>query len=261
MKPVLMRIKIRGKKLICTIDAVFFRWYHVNMVWHLGCAAGGEGVSKTMTHTIKGFLSGKRAAFAAILLAVLLAMFPGSGIAALANESPDNDFVTDSSNILLTEPDTSIADIDALLMGSDPAEVVGDNSLKGFSTLAVFSVAAVDDYDFSEIETTSIKGASITADMTVQVRFLPTDGAWEKLDFDVIDGAVNVELPSEGQLAIFVKDDIVIDDEDTDEDNGNADGKTDPGKAPQTGDRLPLYITIACVALAAAGVSYKKIRR
>lgn len=218
-------------------------------------------MSKTMTRTIKSFLLGKRVVFVAIQLAVLMAMFQGTGIAALANGSPGSDFETDSSNILLSEPDTSIADIDALLMGGDPAEVVADSSLEGFSTLAVFSVTAVNDYDFSEIETTSIKGAAITADMTVQVRFLPTDGAWEKIDFDVVDGAVNVELPSEGQLAIFVKDYIVINDEDPDDDNGNAEGKNDPGKAPQTGDRLPLYITIACVALAAAGVSHNKIRR
>ena len=150
----------------------------------------------------------------------------------------------------------------------DPAGVLGDSTLKGFSTLAVFSVTAVDDYDFSNLEITKIRGAVITSDMTVQVRFLPTDGAWEKLSFEVVDGAVNVKLPSEGQLAIFVKDEVDIKDDDGDGNSmtkptteSGTDGNVDPGKAPQTGDRLPFYIVIGVMAIISAVVSFKKIRK
>ena len=215
-------------------------------------------MKKVMTHMIRRIFSRKRLAVYAMTMVMLL----GFGITAMANESPEHDFGTDSSHILLSEPDTSIEDIDDLVMGYDPAGVLGDSTLKGFSTLAVFSVTAVDDYDFSNLETTKIRGAAITSDMTVQVRFLPTDGAWEKLSFEVVDGAVNVKLPSEGQLAIDIKDD---------DGDGNSttkpttesgtDGNVDPGKAPQTGDRLPFYIVIGVMAIISAVVSFKKIRK
>ena len=221
-------------------------------------------MKKVMTHMIRRIFSRKRLAVYAMTMVMLL----GFGITAMANESPDRDFVTDSSHILLSEPDTSIEDIDDLVMGYDPAGVLGDSTLKGFSTLAVFSVTAVDDYDFSNLEITKIRGAVITSDMTVQVRFLPTDGAWEKLSFEVVDGAVNVKLPSEGQLAIFVKDEVDIKDDDGDGNSmtkptteSGTDGNVDPGKAPQTGDRLPFYIVIGVMAIISAVVSFKKIRK
>ena len=221
-------------------------------------------MKKVMTHMIRRIFSRKRLAVYAMTMVMLL----GFGITAMANESPGIDFGTDSSHILLSEPDTSIEDIDDLVMGYDPAGVLGDSTLKGFSTLAVFSVTAVDDYDFSNLETTKIRGAAITSDMTVQVRFLPTDGAWEKLSFEVVDGAVNVKLPSEGQLAIFVKDEVDITDDDGDGNSttkptteSGTDGNVDPGKAPQTGDRLPFYIVIGVMAIISAVVSFKKIRK
>ncbi len=221
-------------------------------------------MKKVMTHMIRRIFSRKRLAVYAMTMVMLL----GFGITAMANESPEHDFGTDSSHILLSEPDTSIEDIDDLVMGYDPAGVLGDSTLKGFSTLAVFSVTAVDDYDFSNLETTKIRGAAITSDMTVQVRFLPTDGAWEKLSFEVVDGAVNVKLPSEGQLAIFVKDEVDIKDDDGDGNSttkptteSGTDGNVDPGKAPQTGDRLPFYIVIGVMAIISAVVSFKKIRK
>ena len=221
-------------------------------------------MKKVMTHMIRRIFSRKRLAVYAMTMVMLL----GFGITAMANESPDRDFGTDSSHILLSEPDTSIEDIDDLVMGYDPAGVLGDSTLKGFSTLAVFSVTAVDDYDFSTLEITKIRGAVITSDMTVQVRFLPTDGAWEKLSFEVVDGAVNVKLPSEGQLAIFVKDEVDIKDDDGDGNSmtkptteSGTDGNVDPGKAPQTGDRLPFYIVIGVMAIISAVVSFKKIRK
>jgi len=254
-----------SKMLICTIDAGFFRWYHVNIVWHPGGATGGEGVKVIMAHTKRRFLSGKGMALYVMVAAMLLAALPGFGITAKANQSPDSDYVTDSSKILLAEPDTSISDVEELMMGSDPAEILGDSSLKGYSTLAMFSVIAVDDYDFSELEATKVRGASITQDMEVQVRFLPTDGAWMKLDFEVVDGAVDVVIPSEGQLAIFVKDDVILDENDGDGNDNNGknpdDAKNDTGKAPQTGDRLPLYLAIGCVALASAAISWRKIKK
>ena len=39
------------------------------------------------------------------------------------------------------------------------------------------------------------------------------------------------------------------------------DGNVDPGKAPQTGDRLPFYIVIGVMAIISAVVSFKKIRK
>lgn len=219
---------------------------------------------KVMTHMIRRIFSRKRLAVYAMTMVMLL----GFGMTAMANESPNRDFGTDSLHILLSEPDTSIEDIDDLVMGYDPAGVLGDSTLKGFSTLAVFSVTAVDDYDFSNLETTKIRGAAITSDMTVQVRFLPTDGAWEKLSFEVVDGAVNVKLPSEGQLAIFVKDEVDIKDDDGDGNSttkptteSGTDDNVDLGKAPQTGDRLPFYIVIGVMAIISAVVSFKKIRK
>ena len=192
--------------------------------------------------------------------AMALIMVAGFGTVALANESPDRDYETDSKHVLISEADTTIPDIEALMMGDAPADVLGDRSLEDYSTLALFSVAGVDDYDFSEIETTAIRGASINSDMEVQVRFLPTDGTWEKISYSVKNDELLIDFPSEGQLAVFVKDDIVPDDEDPDGD-GSTDDRREAGKAPQTGDRLPIYIAGCLMAIAVAGVSIRKIKR
>ena len=152
---------------------------------------------------------------------------------------------------------TTIADIDNLMLGDAPSEVLGDKSLDGYSTLAVFSVTAVNDYDYSEIETTKIRGAAITSDMTVQVRFLPDDGDWTKIPFSVESGVLLAEFPSDGQLAVFVKDDIDI----PDDDDPQTAGVSQAGKAPQTGDRLPIYIFTGIVAAALVVVSVRKIRK
>ena len=164
---------------------------------------------------------------------------------------------TDSTHILISEADTTIADIDNLMLGDAPSEVLGDKSLDGYSTLAVFSVTAVNDYDYSEIETTKIRGAAITSDMTVQVRFLPDDGDWTKIPFSVESGVLLAEFPSDGQLAVFVKDDIDI----PDDDDPQTAGVSQAGKAPQTGDRLPIYIFTGIVAAALVVVSVRKIRK
>ena len=138
---------------------------------------------------------GKAASFkrkaAAWLAAVAITL--GCGTTAFANNSPENDYETDSTHILISEADTTIADIDNLMLGDAPSEVLGDKSLDGYSTLAVFSVTAVNDYDYSEIETTKIRGAAITSDMTVQVRFLPDDGDWTKIPFSVESGVLRAE--------------------------------------------------------------------
>ena len=160
-------------------------------------------------------------------------------------------------HILISEADTTIADIDNLMLGDAPSEVLGDKSLDGYSTLAVFSVTAVNDYDYSEIETTKIRGAAITSDMTVQVRFLPDDGDWTKIPFSVESGVLLAEFPSDGQLAVFVKDDIDI----PDDDDPQTAGVSQAGKAPQTGDRLPIYIFTGIVAAALVVVSVRKIRK
>lgn len=193
-----------------------------------------------------------------LAMALALVMTVMYGTTAFANGSPDNGYETDSSNILVSEADTSIPDIYDLMMGEEPAKVLGDSALTGYSTLAVFSVTAIDDYDFSDIETTKIKGAAITADMDVQVRFLPTGGAWEKIECSVDNGVLLAKFPSEGQFAVFVKDDIDIDDGDQTPGDSNT---ADPGKAPQTGDALTIYIGIGVIALGALALSYKKIRK
>ena len=141
--------------------------------------SGRQGV-KVMTTRLGKAASFKRKA-AAWLAAVAITL--GCGTTAFANNSPENDYETDSTHILISEADTTIADIDNLMLGDAPSEVLGDKSLDGYSTLAVFSVTAVNDYDYSEIETTKIRGAAITSDMTVQVRFLPDDGDWTKIPF------------------------------------------------------------------------------
>ena len=193
--------------------------------------SGRQGV-KVMTTRLGKAASFKRKA-AAWLAAVAITL--GCGTTAFANNSPENDYETDSTHILISEADTTIADIDNLMLGDAPSEVLGDKSLDGYSTLAVFSVTAVNDYDYSEIETTKIRGAAITSDMTVQVRFLPSDG----------------------QLAVFVKDDIDI----PDDDDPQTAGVSQAGKAPQTGDRLPIYIFTGIVAAALVVVSVRKIRK
>ena len=66
-------------------------------------------------------------------------------------------------------------------------------------------------------------------------------------------------------LEIFVKDDVSLDENDGDGNDNNGknpdDAKNDTGKAPQTGDRLPLYLAIGCVALASAAISWRKIKK
>lgn len=196
------------------------------------------------------------------VLAMVLML--GLGTFAYANSSPDGDFVTDSSNILVTGPDTSIASVDKLMLGDSPAEVLKDASLEGYSTLAIFSVIAIDGYDFTEPENTRIMGAAITADMELQVRFLPDGGSWQRIDYEVEDGILEISFASEGQLAIFAKDDIDIVDDST-EDVANTDKnegtKDTAGKSPQTGDRFMLYICVGAAALAVAGFSYRRMKR
>ena len=206
--------------------------------------SGRQGV-KVMTTRLGKAASFKRKA-AAWLAAVAITL--GCGTTAFANNSPENDYETDSTHILISEADTTIADIDNLMLG--------DKSLDGYSTLAVFSVTAVNDYDYSEIETTKIRGAAITSDMTVQVRFLPDDGDWTKIPFSVESGVLLAEFPSDGQLAVFVKDDIDIPDDDP-----QTAGVSQAGKAPQTGDRLPIYIFTGIVAAALVVVSVRRIRK
>ncbi len=227
-----------------------------------------KNMGKVQSHIRKGM-----ACVAA--LAVMLM----SGTFAFANNSPDDNYVTDSSHVLISEADTSIEDISNLMLGDSPAEVLGDSSLAGYSTLAVFSVTAIDDYDFQDAEMTEIRGASLTSDMTVQVRFLPTGGDWSNIKYTVSDDVLEVQFPSEGQIAIFVKDEINIADMTEDATTGKTgsedvtteavstesvsteEQKPDYVKAPQTGDALPLYIGMGVIALAAVAVSVKKIKK
>lgn len=217
----------------------------------------------------RGALSLRRVC-ACVMIFVLTA---GFSVVAFANDSPDSTYATDSSNILVTAADESIDDIQSLLLGDLPSVVLGDSSLEGYSTLAVFSVSAINGYDFETPETTVIRGAAVSEDMTIQIRFLPTGGSWRKLGFSVADDALSVQFPSEGQLAIFALDDTEIEDEDaTTEKAGPTDGDTSGdntdgsnakdnyAKSPQTGDRLPIYIGIGVLAVAIAGVSLKKIK-
>jgi hypothetical protein len=192
-------------------------------------------------------VKGKAMKKSVVLWVAMLVMLMSYNLVAMANDSPDVDYETDSAHILISAADTSIADIAALSEGDAPADVLKDKSLEGYSTLAVFSVTAIDDYDFSDVETTVIKGATITEDMDIQVRFLPDAGAWESIDYTVSGGTMSVQFEEEGHLAIFAKDEIA-------EEETSASYK----KSPQTGDYLPFYIL---AGLAAAGVFAFSVRK
>jgi hypothetical protein len=184
----------------------------------------------------------------AILWATVLAMLLSYNLAVFANDSPDTDYETDSSHILVSEADTSVEDIAELVEGEAPSEVLGDKTLQGYSTLAVFSVTAIDDYDFSTLETTNIKGATITDTMEIQVRFLPDEGSWKKIDYTVTNGIMSVQFESEGHLAIFAKDQVE-----------EAQAEDTYKKSPQTGDYLPLYILAGLAAAGALAFSVRKL--
>ena len=92
--------------------------------------SGRQGV-KVMTTRLGKAASFKRKV-AAWLAAVAITL--GCGTTAFANNSPENDYETDSTHILISEADTTIADIDNLMLGDAPSEVLGDKSLDGYST-------------------------------------------------------------------------------------------------------------------------------
>jgi LPXTG-motif cell wall-anchored protein len=208
-------------------------------------------------------IKGKTVIKSVIVWITMIALLMGYRTLVMANDSPDVDYETDSAYILVSEADTSVADIAALVEGDSPVEVLGDDTLEGYSTLAVFSITAIGGYDFSTIETTVIKGATITEDMDIQVRFLPDGGSWEKINYTLSNGTIACKFEDEGNLAIFVKDE-----EDTEEvSTSDADGTSSADsakadtykKAPQTGDNLPIYVLVGLLSMGALAVSVRKL--
>ncbi len=202
------------------------------------------------------------------VVSMVLMMLLTFSITVYANSSPTADFSTDSSDILVAEADTSIPAIKKLMSGSLPKDVVGDESLEGYSTLGIFSVTAVGDYDFSETITTDIRTAGLTSDMTIKVKLLDTSNKWSDVSTTISNGVASVVLRKEGQVAIFVLDsvDITNPDGDTTEpatqeqegDKTQDDQKT--GGSPKTGDAIFLFGVMAFLSMGGILISLKKLR-
>lgn len=219
-----------------------------------------------------------------VLITALVMLFAVS-ITVYANSSPSADFSTDSTDILVADADASIPDIKKLLGGSLPKDVLGDETLDGYSTLGIFSVTAVGEYDFSEAVTTDIRTAGLTSDMTVKVRILDRTNRWSNVSHTVSDGVVSAVFKKEGQVAVFVLDSVDIEDteedtEDTEEteeteedtevdtnepttqeqpDENSQDGNK-PGGSPKTGDSILWFGTAAFLAMAGVLISLKKLK-
>lgn len=199
---------------------------------------------------------------------MVLMMLLAFSITVYANSSPTADFSTDSSDILVAEADTSIPAIKKLMSGSLPKDVVGDESLEGYSTLGIFSVTAVGDYDFSETITTDIRTAGLTSDMTIKVKLLDTSNKWSDVSTTISNGVASVVLRKEGQVAIFVLDSVDITNPGgdttepaTQEQEGEKtqdDQKT--GGSPKTGDAIFLFGAVAFLSMGGILISLKKLR-
>lgn len=202
-----------------------------------------------------------------VLITALVMLFAVS-ITVYANSSPTADFSTDSSDILVADADTSIPDIKKLLGGSLPKDVLGDESLDGYSTLGIFSVTAVGEYDFSESVTTDIRTAGLTSDMTVKVKILDKTNQWSNVSHTISNGVVSAVLKKEGQVAVFVRDSVDIDDTEGDTNEPTTQGQTEenpqeeekPGGSPKTGDAILWFGTAAFFAMAGIVISLKKLK-
>lgn len=202
-----------------------------------------------------------------IVITVFIMLFAVS-ITVYANSSPTADFSTDSSDILVAEADTSIPAIKKLISGSLPKDVVGDESLDGYSTLGVFSVSAVGDYDFSETVATDIRTAGLTSDMTVKVKLLDTSNQWSDVSHTISNGVVSAVLRKEGQVAIFVLDSVDITNPggDTTEPTTQEQTEDKPqdekklGGSPKTGDAIFLFGAVAFLSMGGILISLKKLR-
>ncbi|MBP3325864.1 MAG: hypothetical protein J6L77_05530 [Coprococcus sp.] len=202
-----------------------------------------------------------------VLITALVMLFAVS-ITVYANSSPTADFSTDSSDILVADADASIPDIKKLLGGSLPKDVLGDETLDGYSTLGIFSVTAVGEYDFSESVTTDIRTAGLTSDMTVKVKILDKTNQWSNVSHTISNGVVSAVLKKEGQVAVFVLDSVDIEDTEEDTNEPTTQGQTEenpqdgkkPGGSPKTGDAILWFGTAAFLAMAGIVISLKKLK-
>jgi len=202
-----------------------------------------------------------------VLITALVLLFAVS-ITVYANSSPTADFSTDSSDILVSDADASIPDIKKLLGGSLPKDVLGDETLDGYSTLGIFSVTAVGEYDFSESVTTDIRTAGLTSDMTVKVKILDKTNQWSNVSHTISNGVVSAVLKKEGQVAVFVLDSVDIEDTEEDTNEPTTQGQTEenpqdgkkPGGSPKTGDAILWFGTAAFLAMAGIVISLKKLK-
>ncbi len=202
-----------------------------------------------------------------VLITALVLLFAVS-ITVYANSSPTADFSTDSSDILVADADASIPDIKKLLGGSLPKDVLGDETLDGYSTLGIFSVTAVGEYDFSESVTTDIRTAGLTSDMTVKVKILDKTNQWSNVSHTISNGVVSAVLKKEGQVAVFVLDSVDIEDTEEDTNEPTTQGQTEenpqdgkePGGSPKTGDAILWFGTAAFLAMAGIVISLKKLK-
>lgn len=202
-----------------------------------------------------------------VLITALVMLFAVS-ITVYANSSPTADFSTDSSDILVSDADASIPDIKKLLGGSLPKDVLGDETLDGYSTLGIFSVTAVGEYDFSESVTTDIRTAGLTSDMTVKVKILDKTNQWSNVSHTISNGVVSAVLKKEGQVAVFVLDSVDIEDTEEDTNEPTTQGQTEenpqdgkkPGGSPKTGDAILWFGTAAFLAMAGIVISLKKLK-
>ncbi|MGN0395377.1 MAG: hypothetical protein ACI4EF_08445 [Coprococcus sp.] len=212
-----------------------------------------------------------------LLVITTMLMILAFSITVYANSSPTADFSTDSSDILVADADTSVPDVKKLLDGSLPKDVLGDESLEGYSTLGIFSVIAVDGYDFSNETVTDIKMAGLTSDMTVEVRMLDSSNEWSDISHTISDGMVSAVFKEEGQVAVFVLESVDMSDVDEDEDTTEEtttedlteedteqtvtdDGNGNNKRSPKTGDIIYLFVAVALFSSAGIAVALKKLR-
>lgn len=207
---------------------------------------------------------------ALIIISAFVMLFSFS-ITVYANSSPTAEFSTDSTELLVSDADSSIPAIRQLLDGKPPKDVLKDDSLDGYSTLGVFSVTAVPGFDFTNEVTTDIKAAGLTEDMEVEVKLLDADSNWCDVSYSVSNGLVSAAFTKEGQVAVFVQESVDLDDTEAPTTEEATEGEEvttespddydNPGGSPQTGDNIYIIFGLAFVAIAGVCVSIKKMTK
>jgi hypothetical protein len=216
---------------------------------------------------------------AAVAVAVSVLTFNCVARAESANSKQP---ATDSKDIVVDSPDTSITSIALLADGKTPSDVLDDTSLDGYSTYGVYSVTAVAGYDFSADNTVYIRTSGITKGSDLKVMLLDTAGNWKNVDFNATDGLVSATLNEEGQLVIFIHEVVAgvsVTEEETTEaeadtqvtetteaaaddatpsDSGNGSSSS---SSPKTEDYIYIFAALFLAGTAGMALSYKKASR